>query len=150
MSGPTLVVGELHDGALSDATKEAIGVAAGLSSKENVLGFLAGSSPRTAATGFGRFGVTRVVVAEDPRLDGAVTSAIAHLVALAAEASGADLVLVGGSTFGRELVARLSIRWNAAVATGVTQVAHANGALEVWRPVFGGRATETRHLEGVH
>jgi electron transfer flavoprotein alpha subunit len=150
VSGSTLVVGELHDGALSDATKEAVGVALGLSSKDAVVGFLSGSASRTAADGFGRLGVAKVVVAEDPRLDGAVTSAVAHLAAAAAQSVGAEIVLVGGTTFGRELVARLGIRWNAAVASGATHVARAGGALEVRRPIFGGRATETRRLEGPH
>ena len=150
MTAPTLVVGELHDGALSDATKEAVAAAQSVSGKENVVGFLAGSSPRGPAAGFGRCGVARAFVAEDPRLDGAIGAAVAHLVASAADSVGADLVVVGGSTFGRDLVARLAVRWNAAVATGVTSLSRAGAAVEVRRPVFGGRATETRHLEGAH
>jgi len=64
MTGTTLVVGELHDGGLSDATKEAVGVAANLSGLENVVGFLAGPSARAAAAGFGKLGVKRAFVAE--------------------------------------------------------------------------------------
>lgn len=150
MTGPTLVVGEVHDGGLSDATTEALGVAQSLSGKENVIGFLAGASVRAPAAGFGRFGVARACVAEDPRLDGAVGGAVAHLVASAADSLSAELVLVGGSTFGRDLVAHLGVRWNAAVATGVTSLTRVEGAFEIRRPVFGGRATETRHLEGAH
>lgn len=150
MTGPTLVVGEVHDGGLSDATKEAVGFAQSVSGKENVVGFLAGSSSRAPAAGFGRCGVARTFVAEDPRLDGAVGAVVAHLVASAADSLGADLVVVGGSTFGRDLVARLGVRWSAAVATGVTSLSRTGAALEVRRPVFGGRATETRQLEGAH
>ncbi|MGD1099405.1 MAG: electron transfer flavoprotein subunit alpha/FixB family protein [Thermoplasmata archaeon] len=150
MTGPTLVVGELHDGALSDATKEAVSVAQSVSGKENVVGFLAGSSPRGPAAGFGRCGVARALVAEDPRLDGVAGAVVAHLVASAADSLGAELVLVGGSTFGRDLIARLGIRWNAAVATGVTSLTRTGASFEVRRPVFGGRATETRQLEGAH
>jgi len=148
MTGPTLVVGELHDGKLSDATKEVVGLAQQLSGKEHVAGFLAGASVRSAATEFGRLGVSRVFVAEDPRLEGAVNSVTAPSVAAAADAISAELVLVGGSTFGRDLVARLGVRWNAEVATGVTGLSRVGASLEVRRPVFGGRATETRRLEG--
>jgi electron transfer flavoprotein alpha subunit len=150
MTGPTLVVGELAEGHLSDATREAVGVAGSVSGKENVVAFLAGSSARSAAAEFGRLGVARAFVAEDPRLDGAVVAVIAHLTASVADACGAELVVVGGTTFGRDLVARLSVRWNAAVATGVTALARNGGGLEVRRPVFAGRATETRRLEGAH
>jgi len=150
MTGPTLVVGEVHEGGISDATKEAVGVAQSLTGKENVVGFLAGGTARAASAGFGRLGVGRVHVAEDPRMDGATGAVLAHLVAAAAESLSAELVIVGGTTLGRDLVARLGIRWNAAVATGVTGLGRVDGALEVRRPVFGGRATETRRLEGAH
>jgi electron transfer flavoprotein alpha subunit len=150
MTGPTLVVGELHEGGLSDATREAVGVAQGLSGKENVVGFLSGPAARSASSGFAKLGVGKVLVAEDARLEGAVTAVGAYLVATAAESVSASLVLAGGSIYGCDVVARLGTRWNAAVATGVTGVARAGEGLEVRRPVFGGRATETRKLEGAH
>jgi electron transfer flavoprotein alpha subunit len=149
-SGAVLVVGEVHDGGLSDATKEAVGVALSLVGPENVVGFLAGGSVRPAGEAFGKLGVARAAVAEDPRLDSAVTAILAQLVASTADSVSAGLVLVGGSIFGRDLVARLAVRWNAAVATGVTGLTRAGDAFEVRRPVFGGRATETRRLEGAH
>lgn len=150
MTGPTLVVGELHDGKLSGASTEALGVALRVSPKEEIVGFLAGASVRGPVGGFGRLGIGRVLLAEDPRLDGAIDAVSAHLVASAADSVGAGLVVVGGTMFGRDLVARLGTRWNAAVATGVTSLTRSGGAFEIRRPVFGGRATETRILEGVH
>ena len=150
MSGGVLVVGELHEGALSDASKEAVGVARSLVGLSDIIGFLAGSRAREASSAFGKLGVSRVLVAEDPRLDAAVAAATAHLVSAAADTVSAGTVLVGGSIFGRDLVARLGARWNAAVATGVTGIVRAGDALEVRRPIFGGRATETRRLEGAH
>jgi electron transfer flavoprotein alpha subunit len=150
MTGPTLVVGELEEGHLADATREAVGVAQTLAGKENVLGFLAGSSARAPAAAFGRVGVAKAFVAEDPRLEGAVGAVVAHLVASVADSVGSELVIVGGSTFGRDLVAHLSVRWNAAAATGVTALVRTDAALEVRRPIFAGRATETRRLEGAH
>jgi len=150
VTGITLVVGELHEGVLSDATKEAVAVALQLSGTEGVVGFLAGASAQPPAAGFGRLGVTRTIVVDDARLEGAVSAVAAHGVALAADSVGAELVLVGGTTFGRDLVARLGIRWNAAVATGATALAHTGSTFEARRPIFGGRATETRQLEGGH
>ncbi len=148
MSAPIVVVGELHDGKLSDGTKEAIGVAQSLSGKESVVGFLSGPTVRAAASEFGQLGVARVAIAEDPRLEGCLASVEARLLSAWAESLSAELVIIPGTTNGRGLVAHLAIRWNAAVATGVTRLERTSGGFEAHRPVFGGRATETRRLEG--
>ena len=144
-----LVVGEAHDHHLSGASIEAIGAALGLAGgAANVVGLLAGVSAGADAREFGRFGITEVLTVEDARFGSAPVAATAIAAARAAEESHADLVLVGGTSFGRDLVGRLGVRWNAATASGITEVKSTDGALEVRRPVFGGRATETRRLEG--
>ncbi len=151
MTGTILIVGEAQDGKLSGPTLEAISVARSLAgSSPTLIGFLSGSSAKAAATEFGRVGVSRVLVALDPALDSAPVAALAAVVTAAAEQVGADTVLVGGTTVGRDLVGRLAIRWNAAVATGVTEVRRDGATVQVRRPIFGGRATETRGLEGAH
>jgi electron transfer flavoprotein alpha subunit len=144
-----LVVGEAEGSALSGATLEAVSVARSLGGgPSEVVGFAGGSTARTVADAFGRSGVVRVVVTPDPSLDAAPTAAWAVAVASAADRAGADAVLVGGTVTGRELVGRLAVRWKAAAATGVTEIRRDGAALRVRRPVFGGRATETRRLEG--
>jgi electron transfer flavoprotein alpha subunit len=151
VTGTILIVGEAQDGKLSGLTLEAISVARSLAgSSPTLIGFLSGSSAKAAATEFGRVGVSRVLVALDPALDSAPVAALAAVVTAAAEQVGADTVLVGGTTVGRDLVGRLAIRWNAAVATGVTEVRRDGATVQVRRPIFGGRATETRGLEGAH
>jgi len=144
-----LVVGEVHGSRLAGATLEALGKARELSPDTGgVVGFVAGSSAKDAATEFGRYGIPEVWCAGDARLDSAPVAAFARSVAAAAEAAGASMVLVGGTSFGRDLAGRLAVRWLAAAATGVTDVTMVDGAVRVRRPVFGGRATETRRLEG--
>jgi electron transfer flavoprotein alpha subunit len=115
-----------------------------------MVGMAMGAAAPELAAEFGRYGVTRVLSVPDPGLDAAPIAVLANAVAVAADHAGADTILVGGSTFGRDLTARLAIRWNAAVATGVIEARRDAGAIHVRRPVFGGRATETRRLEGPH
>ncbi len=146
MSAGVLVVGEFADGHLGGATLEAIGVARSLGGP--VAGYVAGAGARSAAADFGRYGVATAYVVEDPQLDRAPAGVRTPSIRAAAEAAGATVVLVAGSTLGRDLVGRLAIEWDAASATGVTELAWADGALRVRRPIFGGRATETRRLEG--
>ena len=149
MTSGALVVGEVHDGHLSSASREAIGVARGvLAPSDPVVGFVAGAAGPTAAAEFAQLGVGRVLHAADPRLDAAPVGAVAHAVATAARAAGVSLVVAGGTTFGRDLVARLAVRWDAAVATGVIELTRDGGTLRARRSVFGGRASETRRLEG--
>ena len=144
-----LVVGEVHDHRLLAASLEAIGAALGLGGgAANVVGFLAGASAGSDAREFGRYGISEVRFVEDPRFESAPVAAAAVAAAQVAAESHADLAVVGGTSFGRDLVGRLGVRWNAAAASGVTEVKRVDGALEVRRPVFGGRATETRRLEG--
>jgi electron transfer flavoprotein alpha subunit len=147
MSSTVLVVGELQGGHLAGSTREAVGVARSLGGGP-VVGFAAGSTATSAALEFGPLGVARALVADDGRYDATAPSATARAALAAANAVGASIVLVGGSTFGRDLSGRLAIAWNAAAATGVTEVTAVDGGLRVRRPIFGGRATETRRLEG--
>jgi electron transfer flavoprotein alpha subunit len=149
MTFRVLVVGEFHHAHLAGSTLEAIGSALALAGRgTDVAGFLAGSTARATAGEFGRYGVPDVRVAEVPSVDAAPVGVTARAVVQAAQEFGADTVVVGGTAFGRDLVGRVAARWNAAAATGVTEVRGAEGMLYVRRPVFGGRATETRRLEG--
>ena len=147
MSATVVVIAELVDGHLSGATREAIGVARSIPDA-TIVGFAAGSAAPSAAAEFGRFGIARAFAAPDPRLDTGYPAAVARSAASAATGAGASVVVVGGTTFGRDLAGRLAVAWNAAAATGVTELAAVEGGLRVRRPVFGGRATETRRLEG--
>jgi electron transfer flavoprotein alpha subunit len=147
VSPPVLVVGELQGGHLGGPTREAVAVARSLGGGP-VVGFVAGSTAKEAAAEFGALGVARALVAEDARYDAAPASATARAALSAANRAGASIVVVGGSTFGRDLSGRLAVAWNATAATGVTEVSAVEGGLRVRRPIFGGRATETRRLEG--
>ena len=145
-AGGVLVVAELRDGHAAPATREAIAVARELSGGEPLSAVVLGTGSAAAATELGRFGVTRVLLSEAAGAESPAPAAVG--IAQAAERAGASTVLLVGSSWGRDLVGRLAVRWNAAAATGVTEVTRSDGVLRVRRPVFGGRATETRRLEG--
>ncbi|MGI0070817.1 MAG: electron transfer flavoprotein subunit alpha/FixB family protein [Thermoplasmata archaeon] len=147
MTATVLIIGELHGGHLAGATLEAIGVGRSLATTA-VAGFVAGAGATAAAAEFGRYGVAKAFAVEDPRLEGRCVAAQVAAVRAAIEKAGATVIVVGGTTYGRDLLARLSVAWGAAVATGVTEVAMAEPGLRVRRPIFGGRASETRRLEG--
>ncbi len=148
MSRRTLVVGEVRQGHLADVSLEAAGRAIELTEPTAVVGFVAGSGAEAAAGEFARVGIADVRWTDAGSGSDASAGRIAPTVAALAREIEADLVIVGGTTFGRDLAGALAIRWDAVSATGVTDVRREAGAIHVRRPVFGGRATETRRLAG--
>ena len=149
MSGAIVVLAELHDGAVAPVTWEAVGAARALAGPGGeVVGLFVGAGASAAAASAGGHGLARAIVAEDPRLAHASPAAHASVAAAALAGRAIDIVVVGGSTFGRDVVGRIAIRWDAAAATGVVEATRAGDGVRVRRPVFGGRATETRDLRG--
>jgi electron transfer flavoprotein alpha subunit len=149
VSGRALLVVELVDGAVAPAVWEAARVACELvGGAAQVTAFVPGAKAAEAAGALAARGIGDVRAAADPRFDRAAPGALAPLVAATASEAGAHVVLVAGTTSGRELVGSVAAAWNGAAANGITEL-HADGdALTVRRPVFGGRATETRRLVG--
>jgi electron transfer flavoprotein alpha subunit len=147
VTSTVLVVGEFSEGRLVSATAEAIGVARGLSG-DSILGFVAGAGAKAAAAQFGKYGVARAFALDDAKFDRAPLAARVPALAAVLDQESVAAVVVGGTTNGRELLARLAVAGHVAIATGVTEVTAIDGGLRVRRPVFGGRATETRRLTG--
>jgi electron transfer flavoprotein alpha subunit len=150
VTGTVLVVGEPRTAGLAEVTLEVLGKAKELAGGARVAGFVAGASAEAGAHLFAKYGVGEVRWARGGAVDDGAAGRIAPTVAAVAEALGADLILLGGTTFGRELAGHLAVRWPASAATGVTDVHRDGASFLVRRPVFGGRATETRRLEGAH
>jgi electron transfer flavoprotein alpha subunit len=148
VSRTVLVVAEAQGGHLAGASREAVAVARTVADGGPVLAVALGPSAPSLAEELARLGVAKTFVATDALWESVPPCAGASAVAEAADRGGASLVLVGGTAWGRDLTGRLAIRWNAAAATGATSIEPADGAVRVRRPIFGGRATETRRLEG--
>ncbi len=149
MSRTVLVVGEVRDGALAPSTAELAAQAATLVPEETGrIGFLAGPHAHAAAASFGALGIPRVRVAKDPRIDGTAPAPLARAIVAAAVADRVSLILLAGSSLGRDVVGRVAAGWGAAAANGATGLEWEGSSVRVTRPVFGGRATETRKLEG--
>jgi electron transfer flavoprotein alpha subunit len=148
VSSRVLVVGEVRSGHLGDSTLEAVGQALELAGDGGVAGFVAGSGAGAPAEEFARFGVGEIHWANDPKFDDGAAGRLCPTIAGVADSVGAELIVVGGTTFGRDVTGPLAVRWKASGVTGATEVRRDGAGLHVRRPVFGGRASETRHLKG--
>lgn len=149
MSRTIVLVADALEATVVPATWEAAAVARSLAGPSGtVLGFAAGAHARAIAEALAARGIGEVGVVEDPRLDTASPAARSAPLVAFARAKDASVIVVPGTIFGRELVGAVAALWEAAAANGVTEVAWADEELRVRRPVFGGRATESRRLTG--
>lgn len=136
-----LVVGELDGGAPSSTTLELLGGAQGIAGGGTVSVALLGTGASGAAAQAA--GAAKAYVNDDAAYDTFRGEQWLPAVQAAAEQSGADLVLLGQTTAGRELGPRLAFRLNTAVAMDCVNVADNGGTIEATRPAYGGNAQAT-------
>ena len=147
MTAAVAVLAELHDGTVAPVTWEAASAALGLAAPGGeVVGLFVGAGAGAAVSAAGGHGLTRAIVLDDRRLADAAPAAVASAIATMLAGRTIDTVVAGDSTFGRDVSGRLAVRWDAAAVTGVVEASRMDGGFRVRRPVFGGRATESREL----
>jgi electron transfer flavoprotein alpha subunit len=146
-----LVVGEVgSDGAIRPVSWELLSaarrIADGLGG--SVVGLLMGNGVAAAAGTWGSAGAGRVLVADDPRLDGLVPGAAAAVLMTAIEAIGPAVVLVPGTTAGRDYAPLVAARRGVGLAADCVELAVEGGRLTALRPVLGGRAVSRISFAG--
>jgi electron transfer flavoprotein alpha subunit len=141
MSKGILVFGEIRGGALKPIAREMITAAHALSAAGGgpVALALIGDGIDAAVEAARSLPVAKVFVARDAAL--AAYSSEGYTTALKSilDASGADTVLFGATTAGKDLSARAAARCGAALFTDCTEVSLAGGVLRAKRPVYSGK-----------
>lgn len=85
------------------------------------------------------YGVGSVYVVEDPKLEKYATGAIATAIAAAAEAFGADVVVISHNAHGKDLAPRVAVKLEAGLAPDVVAYELVDGKLLYTRPVYSGK-----------
>ena len=139
-----LVFTEIKDGKLKKASREALSIGRRLA--EAAGGELvAFASEAAAAADAGKYGATKVYVAElghystEP-----YTAALAQVVKDVQPA----IVLLAGTSDGRDLAPRLAARLDVGVASDVDRLEWTDGKLRARRPVYSGKAFATVEVTG--
>ena len=152
MTKSVLVVVERRGTGPVRGSLEALGVArriAGPPGNGLVTALLVGSTLEASATQVASLGVDKVLTISDPRFDAFQAAVWASAIATVAQESGSGVVLVAGTSHGRQLVGRLAARWNAIAVNGVSDITtKPDGSLSVTRPIFSGRAIQEVHATG--
>jgi electron transfer flavoprotein alpha subunit len=137
-----LVVAEVSAGKLKKTTLSAVGFAraAGLPFDVLVLGQGVGA----AAEELRAYGAGAVKVADGAALANYVGEAFAPTVSEAAK--GYSVVAVTASSFGKDLAPRVAARLGAGLASDISGVENAGGALTYKRPMYAGNALATMQI----
>jgi electron transfer flavoprotein alpha subunit len=143
-SGDVLVVGEAAtDGAVRPISWEMLTAARQLASglgNGTVTGLFFGSGIADAARTWASGGANRVLIADDEAFTGLMPATAAAALTRAIAVADPAVVLVPGTTAGRDYAPLVSARLGAGLAADCLGFAIENGALSATRPVLGGRA----------
>jgi len=150
MTQNILVVAEQAQGAFRKVTFEALSagrqLAGGLGGAVEAV--VMGSGVEASAPQLAAYGAAKIYVADDGALAEAATEAYARVLAQVIEKTQPAVVLVGATTQGKELAARLSARLNAALATDCVAVKAEGGQVTATRPMYGGKILAEVSLAG--
>jgi electron transfer flavoprotein alpha subunit len=104
-----------------------------------LVALLMGSGVGEVARRLGAAGADRVLVADDARLEGLTAETAAAVLARAIAEVGARVVLVPGTTAGRDYAPRVAARLGVGLAADCAEFSIEDGALVAVRPILGGR-----------
>ena len=136
------VIAEVKEGKLKKVTLELLSKGQELASKlgGSLEGVLAGSGVEGLAAEMGRYGASKVYVADDAALAVFNGEAYANVIAKLIEENKPQVVLIGASINGKDLAPRLSAKLGAGLASDCTEIGIADGKLTAKRPIFAGKA----------
>ena len=136
-----LVFTEGKDGKLKKVSREALSIARKLGAGD-VVAFATDAS---VAEDAGKYGATKVYVAN---LGDYLTETYTAALAQVAKEVQPSVLLLGGTSNGRDLAPRVAARLDAGVASDVDRLEWTDGKLRARRPVYSGKAFATVEVTG--
>ena len=107
---------------------------------QNLTVVLLGADIKDKAAELGHYGADKVLVADDPRLGTYTTDAYVGTVSQLVKAGDPAILLIGASTQGKDLSARLSASLGVGMAQDCTVLSVEDGNLVATRPIYAGKA----------
>jgi electron transfer flavoprotein alpha subunit len=136
-----LAITEQRDGVFRKVSFEAVSegrrIADGLGA--DLCAVVLGSGVEGIAGELQKYGVDKILVADDPGLADYTTSAYTNVIADLVQSADPAVIVLGASAQGKDLSARLAARLDAGLAMDCTGVKVDGGALTCTRPMFGGK-----------
>jgi electron transfer flavoprotein alpha subunit len=115
-----------------------------------VTALLMGSGLTSAAASLGATGVDRVLVADDPHLAHLTSESAAAVLVAAIQQVSPGIVLIPGTTSGRDYAPRAAARLGVGLAADCVELSVEDGDLVAIRPILGGKVQTAVRMPGSH
>jgi len=145
-----LAIAEQRDGEFRKVTYEAVSEGRRLADElgTELTAVVLGSGIEAAAGDLGKYGADKVLVADSPALADYLTDLYTNVMAGVIEKEVPTAVILGASTQGKDLAARLAARLNAGLAMDCVAVRNDGGSIIATRPLYGGKVLAEVALSG--
>lgn len=150
MTQCVLVVAEQVDGAFRKVTFEALGAARQIAAQMNAEAVVAvlGSGDESVATELGKYGAAAVILADNPALAEFTTDAYCNALADIIQQKQPAVVLIGATSQGKDLAARLAARLDAPLAMDCVALNVEGEQVLATRNMYGGKIVAQVTLAG--
>ena len=145
-----IAIAEQRDGEFRKVTYEAISEGRRIADNlgTDLAAVVLGSGIEGAAADLGKFGADKVLVIDNASLAEYLTDSYVKVAAEVVENQDAQVVVLGASTQGKDLAARLAARLNAALAMDCIGIKVDGGNIVATRPMYGGKVYADVALSG--
>ncbi|MBN1850308.1 MAG: electron transfer flavoprotein subunit alpha/FixB family protein [Deltaproteobacteria bacterium] len=142
MAQGVIAIAEQRDGEIRKISYEVVSEARRLADSlgQGVTAIILGAGVKEKAVTLGHYGADKVVVADDPRLQTYTPDAYVTVLEQLVKENDPAILLLGASTQGKDLAARLAARLGVGMAQDCTQFSIENGNLVSIRPIYAGKA----------
>jgi electron transfer flavoprotein alpha subunit len=145
-----IAIAEQRDGAFRKVTFEAVSQGRRLADSlgTDLTALVLGSGIEAIAAELGAYGADKILVVDHAALSEYLTDSYVNATEAVIGREDVQVVILGGSTQGKDLAARLSARLNAALAMDCVSVEIDNGNVTATRPIYGGKVLAQVALSG--
>lgn len=150
MPNGVIAIAEQRDGKFRKVTYEVISEGRRLADSlgTELAAVVLGSGVEAAAGELGTYGADKVLVVDQPALAEMTTDAYTNVIAEIAGKETAEVIVLGASSQGKDLAARLAARLDASLAMDCVAVQAADGNVVATRPMYGGKVLAEVSLGG--
>ncbi len=151
MAQGVLVFAEYMDGAFRKIAFEAVSEGRRLADAINgpLIGVVLGAGVEGTAAELGKYGADKILVGDDPALADYTTEAYTNVLFDIVKENAPRILLLGASTRGKDLSARLSARLDTGLAMDCIALSVDGETLIATRPIFGGKVIAEVAIEGM-
>ncbi len=134
----SLVFVETSEGKVRKTSLEAIAYAHAMGG--SVTAIVLGSADAAELQSLGKFGATKVLHANDSKLDKPVIQVYTSVLAKAMQDENSDVLVLANSSLGTPVAVKVAIRANASFASNVVELPNTSSGFSVKRSIYTGKA----------